>query len=210
MKNIKSGYERRNEILDTAQEIFLRNGYDNTSVSDVVKAVGIAQGTFYYYFKSKEELLTSILERYAEQMSNSVSKIVYSEGMKAGEKILLIIKEILNFEKGRENIIEYVHRNENKEMHKKIAEKIIAKMIPLLVEVVEQGNANNEFDVKYPYELVSIMMPGIGMFIHESLDEINQKEYYDKKIISLEYVIKRMLSWKSSEISLLNIKYKVE
>ena len=206
MKKAKSGVERRNEILDIAQEIFIRKGYEKTSVSDVVKAVGIAQGTFYYYFKSKEELLTAILERYAEYMAESVSKIVYSEEFEVGLKIFLIIKEIMNFENGRENIIEYVHRNENREMHKKIAEKVIAKMIPLMVEVVEQGNKKNLFDVKYAYEVISIMLPGIGLYIHECLDDMRQSEVYEKKISALEYVIKKMLNWESSEISLLRIK----
>jgi AcrR family transcriptional regulator len=206
MKNAKSGIERRNEILDIAQEIFIRKGYEKTSVSDVVKTVGIAQGTFYYYFKSKEELLTAILERFAEHMAEAVSKIVHSEDYEVGLKIFLIIREIMTFEKGRENIIEYVHRNENREMHKKIAEKVIAKMIPLMVEVVEQGNKKNIFNVKHPYEVVSIMLPGIGLYIHESLDEMSQSEVYEKKISALEYVIKRMLNWESSEISLLRIK----
>ena len=48
---------RKNEILDMAQKLFFEMGYEQTSVSNIIDAVGVAKGTFYYYFKSKEELL---------------------------------------------------------------------------------------------------------------------------------------------------------
>ena len=48
--------ERRTQILDTAAKLFIEKGYYETSVSNIVKECGVAQGTFYYYFKTKEEI----------------------------------------------------------------------------------------------------------------------------------------------------------
>ena len=42
--------ERKNEILDAAQELFLTQGYEKISVDNIIKKIGIAKGTFYYYF----------------------------------------------------------------------------------------------------------------------------------------------------------------
>ncbi|GIO30333.1 MULTISPECIES: TetR/AcrR family transcriptional regulator [Paenibacillus] len=50
----KNPKERRNEILNAAMELFNTKGFEQTSVSDIVKKIGVAQGTFYYYFQSKE------------------------------------------------------------------------------------------------------------------------------------------------------------
>ncbi len=49
--------ERRQEILEAALSLFLEKGYNQTSVSAIVKKVGVAQGTFYYHFPNKNKLL---------------------------------------------------------------------------------------------------------------------------------------------------------
>ena len=55
--------------LATAEELFWRNGYDGTSLSDLTKAMGIVPPSFYFAFKSKEALFERVLERYrAERM----------------------------------------------------------------------------------------------------------------------------------------------
>jgi AcrR family transcriptional regulator len=61
MRVIKEPEERRNEILDTAETLFFTKGYGKTTVNDILQAIGIAKGTFYYYFKSKEEVMDAVL-----------------------------------------------------------------------------------------------------------------------------------------------------
>jgi TetR/AcrR family fatty acid metabolism transcriptional regulator len=55
--------DKREAILRAATRVFARNGYFNSKVSDIAKAAGVADGTVYLYFKSKEEILHSIFER---------------------------------------------------------------------------------------------------------------------------------------------------
>ena len=54
MRIVKEHEERKNEILDTAEILFEEKGYDKCSVNDILNRIGIAKGTFYHYFKSKE------------------------------------------------------------------------------------------------------------------------------------------------------------
>src|SRR3954451_14129809 len=55
--------DKRQAILRAAKEVFARNGYFNSKVADIARAAGVADGTVYLYFKSKEEILRSIFER---------------------------------------------------------------------------------------------------------------------------------------------------
>ena len=57
MRVVKEAEERRNEILDVAERLFGTKGFDNTSTNDILKEIGIARGTLYYHFKSKEDIL---------------------------------------------------------------------------------------------------------------------------------------------------------
>jgi len=59
----KPAAQRRDEILDVAQNLFITKGVQATSVEDILKEVGIAKGTLYYHFSSKEEILRSLISR---------------------------------------------------------------------------------------------------------------------------------------------------
>ena len=54
---------RREQILDAATQAFCRGGYHGTSVDDVIRAAGIARGTFYLYFESKHDVFAALVDR---------------------------------------------------------------------------------------------------------------------------------------------------
>jgi AcrR family transcriptional regulator len=53
---------RRQQLLDTAREVFAARGYHNTGVADIIEAAGVARGTFYNYFESKRAVFQAVLE----------------------------------------------------------------------------------------------------------------------------------------------------
>jgi AcrR family transcriptional regulator len=65
-------HERRREILDAAQRVFAERGYHGTSISDLVDAAGIARGTFYRYFDSKQQIFAELLDRLLTDFRDSV------------------------------------------------------------------------------------------------------------------------------------------
>ncbi|NOX91071.1 MAG: TetR/AcrR family transcriptional regulator [Gammaproteobacteria bacterium] len=56
------GEALRQRIVAAADELFYRQGYENTSFSDIADAVGISRGNFYYHFKSKDEILSAVID----------------------------------------------------------------------------------------------------------------------------------------------------
>jgi AcrR family transcriptional regulator len=63
----KSPAERRDELLDAAQRLFLRHGVGLTTIEQITQAANVAKGTFYLHFSSKEEIRLALGERFAEQ-----------------------------------------------------------------------------------------------------------------------------------------------
>ena len=57
MRVVKTAEERKNEILDVAEQLFAEKGFDNASTNDIINKIGIARGTLYHHFASKEEIL---------------------------------------------------------------------------------------------------------------------------------------------------------
>jgi AcrR family transcriptional regulator len=79
---------RQAELMDAAQELFILLGYQQTTVSTIVKKVGVAQGTFYYYFASKEAILEAIFARHVTTMLLEVQTF-YSNQNTVLEKLQL-------------------------------------------------------------------------------------------------------------------------
>src|ERR1044071_2335148 len=61
-KLTQRGKDRRSQILREAARLFSERGYHPTSVADIVASLGVGKGVFYWYFPSKEELLTELLK----------------------------------------------------------------------------------------------------------------------------------------------------
>jgi TetR/AcrR family fatty acid metabolism transcriptional regulator len=61
------GGDKREAILRAAIRVFAHNGYFNSKVADIAREAGVADGTVYLYFKSKEEILHSVFDRSVEE-----------------------------------------------------------------------------------------------------------------------------------------------
>lgn len=67
---------KRELILDAATQVFAQKGYSTARVSDVAQEAGVADGTIYLYFKSKEEILLSIFESKMAQLLSGVQEVM--------------------------------------------------------------------------------------------------------------------------------------
>lgn len=72
--------DKRGAILRAAIRVFARNGYFNSKVADIAREAGVADGTVYLYFKSKEEILHSIFDRSVEEALDAARKRVEEIG----------------------------------------------------------------------------------------------------------------------------------
>ena len=68
--------DKRERILDAAEQIFARHGFFAAKVSDVAKEAGVADGTIYLYFKSKDDLLISLFERRMQQLNTALKAAI--------------------------------------------------------------------------------------------------------------------------------------
>lgn len=82
--------ERRRGILAAATRVFARKGYSSTRVADIAREAGVAQGTVYLYFGSREEILVAAFEVFAEEMRAGVREV-----LEAGESALHRLRSVV-------------------------------------------------------------------------------------------------------------------
>jgi AcrR family transcriptional regulator len=77
---LRARYQRRrHEVITGAARIFARNGYDQTSVPELAEALGIASGTLYHYFGSKEQLLIAICDQLMEPLLDDAEALLAAD-----------------------------------------------------------------------------------------------------------------------------------
>src|SRR5688572_15527741 len=70
------GGDKRERILDAAERVFARSGFFQARVADIAREAGIADGTIYLYFKSKDEILISLFESRMERVTHELEHAV--------------------------------------------------------------------------------------------------------------------------------------
>ena len=157
---------RKNEIIEKAMNLFFEKGFYGTAVSDIVKELGIAQGTFYYYFKSKEDVLNEIIKMYVEMFIKLAIPIVEDKSLNAIEKMEKILQIEFHVNDENENFVFNLHSMKNLDIHQKVFGEIVKSYAPLLVKVIEQGIEEETFNTKFPLETVEVLFIGFHfMFV---------------------------------------------
>ncbi len=179
MRVTKDPKERRNEILDTAEWLFTTKGYTKTTINDILQEIGIAKGTFYYYFKSKEEVMDAIIMRLTGMYVSKAKEIAARTDLNANEKLLQIFMGNRQDEK-KEQMIEQLHEVENAQMHQKSLVETILQMTPVLTGILEQGINEGVYKTLYPREVVEFLLVSSNFLFDEGIFKWKPQEIQQK------------------------------
>lgn len=200
MKTIKEGEVRKREILLVARELFVKKGYDHTSVNDILKIVDIAKGTFYYYFSSKEEVLAAIILDIVDEGAKRAERILKDKSIPLMNRIMMaIMAQAPEFE-GSDEIKEEMHKVENAKLEQLYTKAMLQRMTPLLAEPVREGLEQDVFHTDYPTESIeSILLLGHMLFDSNIMEW--EMDVYPQKIQAFLANIERLLGTKEGELN---------
>ncbi len=171
MRVVKEAAERRNEILDAAEELFVTKGYDKTSTNDILDKVKIARGTLYYHFKSKEDILNAMIDRINSTLIAKAEAVSKDKSVPVVERIVMTISSLrVNTDIGNE-IITLVHKPQNALMHQKMQKSLVEGVLPILTDLVDEGNKEGIFNVKYPKETTEMLILYSTIAFDDDYDE---------------------------------------
>ena len=159
---VKDPDVRRNEILNVAQQLFYSKGYEQTAVRDIINQVGIAKGTFYHYFNSKEELLDALVDHLLQQVTAVVRPMVNDPQVCALEKLQQLFAQTTALKLENRALIETLlrvwYKDENAIMREKMKAASLEYIAPLFTSIVQQGVAEGVFDTPYPNEIGGVIL----------------------------------------------------
>lgn len=152
------GQKRKQQIIDTAKEMFIRNGFQSTHIGQVCEKLNIARGTVYQYFGNKREILYAILESVEENIDDILDPDDLKDFLKTNPAQKSVLKFVSERISGCVNVI----------MSEPIVIKLIYKdIVGIDDEVVQRVEKFLEYVTKV---------------VTRDMDEIKKKGVYKKTI----------------------------
>lgn len=153
----------KQKIVEESIKLFEIKGYSETSIQDIVDALGVTKGTFYYYFDSKEQLLMDIQLMYINELLAKQQQILHDPGKdcktKVFENVQLLIKQIKTH--GRKAKIffrELINLNQD---HYVIIKNKRSQFRLNLQKMIEMGMEKGEFRTDLRADLVTFSILGM-------------------------------------------------
>lgn len=166
---------RITEILDTAEYLFTVKGYFGTTVSDIAKEMGVTQGMFYYYFKSKEEILEALLNRQVACFLSEIADMTRS-GAAPAEKLGFMISIVIkNVRAHGEELLNTLYHEENVHIKNKLIHSVKIMLTPLGLNIIEEGRNRQDFTVPHPQTALSFILLVMDFLINSFYEKLPEE-----------------------------------
>jgi AcrR family transcriptional regulator len=158
----KDAEVRREELLDVAFALCISEGFETTSVERITTAAGIAKGTFYHYFESKDDLLTQMVVRFGGQLLDHLESAMCEVEGDALVRLRTLMQVSSDWKLSKLDnamaIIPVLYRDENYTLRHRLFSEWLARTRPLLREIVQQGVADGSFAVADPQATAEVIL----------------------------------------------------
>ena len=193
MRVVKEAEERKNEILDVAERLFGTKGFDNTSTSDILDEIGIARGTLYYHFKSKEEILDAMISRITDRLIEKVEAIAAQKNVPVLQRLTMMMLSLnVSNDNFNQELLKQVHKPQNALMHQKMEKCMLSGINPIITGLINEGIEQGICQTDYPEEVAEMTF----LYANTVFDDLmeHSEEEKRRKIAAYIYNLERLLN----------------
>lgn len=189
---VKAPEERRAEIVETADRLFREIGYAKCSVDQIIREIGVAKGTFYYYFKSKSDILQAIVDRTLSQIVELADSVANDASLTAMQKMEALLGNSHIGDDSSLDVAEMLHLPQNRELHELTNIQTVLRLSPILARIVEQGIDEGVFDVDRPLETIQFLFTGAQFLTDGDMFGFSEAELRARRLV-MQTIIEKAL-----------------
>ena len=159
---------RRQEIIDSARELFQSKGIKGTSMNDIAENIGVAKGLIYYYFSSKEELLKTVLDEFIKDVDEALKDIA-EKSLDFYRKLSTILNIYFKSIQANQDILSYLPGDP--EMFSHVRNRLSDLAMLYAKDLIDLGIKLGILHIKYPDYLLKIIIRGLADIYIEGITE---------------------------------------
>lgn len=171
--------DKYQQILDAAIKIFARHGYNNSTIAEIAREAGVADGTIYLYFKNKDDILCNFFTKKTKEVFKSFKDEVDKADNALDKLRNLIYRHLSEFELNRDMAIVYqVETRQNRVLNGDLIREMSRTYFELVSDIVKQGQKEGVIRRELPISLVKQMIIG-------AIDEVITTWLYSRRDYTL-------------------------
>lgn len=168
--------ERRDNLVRVAERLFLQNGYENTTIDLIIDELNFAKGTFYYHFRSKEEILIAVCEKLVSGLEIQLRKLRELKDLSVYEKMEAALQIVYGTFYDNRDIWLYIYRENNIIMHGTLMKITMKTLSPWLASIIEEGIKKKQFNALHPQETAEVVLAMVDLHVKQYRDAIVEQD----------------------------------
>lgn len=202
----------KDKIIEAGYDLFAENGYDKTSVAQIIKKAGASKGGFYHHFKSKEEILETITFRYIDIVKSYYKEILDSEELSIEDKFTEAYYKLGEFKSRSLNdwpkLTKLYDFKNNHILLKRMGESFQDATTEFYEVLINKGIEEGIFKTNYPKQLAGLWSREVMIF-HRSVrhllfsKDLNEIEF-DELLAFNEKLINEQLTLEEGRIPIVS------
>jgi AcrR family transcriptional regulator len=169
---------RRAELISVARRLFTARGVEATAVSDIVREAGVAQGTFYWYFRSKDDVVAAVVEQMGAGWVERVELLAASEDLSPVRKLAMVLAARRRAR--MQNVAPSSGPAPETEEYMRLRHELDRSLAPrfrrVVAGVLREGASGGDFLVNYPEETAALIVAALTGY-DEVLDDGEPPEW---------------------------------
>ncbi len=159
---MKKGDERRSKILETAERLFYRKGYEDTSIQDILDEMKMSKGGFYHHFESKLHLLDALCESQMLENGLRMKEAVEAAAGDAVAQINALYEHCTLWQEGQIEFTSLVLRTAylggSVQLRDSLKQAMLQSARPLIREIIHAGVSQKKFFTRYPDDIGELLL----------------------------------------------------
>ncbi|MGX8711677.1 MAG: TetR/AcrR family transcriptional regulator [bacterium] len=160
--------EKRDELARQVFDIFMKNGYENTTLSLIVKELKISKGALYHYFTTKEQCADAAVALCSKECYRKVACQI-DDNMPAEVNFKSLILSCSALFQDNEKSMVNINTSSNAIFHQKLMAALVKSLAPLYAKVITQGIHEKIFEAEFPLETAQMILTLTNFYFDEDI-----------------------------------------
>lgn len=172
-------------ILDVAFRLFMEKGYEHTSIQDIIDHLGgLSKGAIYHHFKSKEDILSAVIERMTEESNRMLAVIRDRRDLTGREKLRTIFRESIGRSVQNDIFTVAPDFHKNPKLLFSLLHETIDDAAPnYILPIIQQGISDGSIETDYPEQLAELILLVANVWMNPMIFDSSAEESYRKFMI---------------------------